>query len=67
MADQDRKDDDPPLVVKERRRGTALTFVLLGLLVLVALFLIFGDEYLEVPPEETDVTVKVEAGKVSDE
>ncbi|HWH18775.1 MAG TPA: hypothetical protein VNT77_10665 [Allosphingosinicella sp.] len=56
--------ETPPLVVKERRRGTALTIAALTLLVLVALFLLFGDRILPADPAvETDVKVEVDPAK----
>lgn len=59
----DRHDEVPPIVQKERRRGTVLAFAAIAVLLLVTLFFLFGEGFLEgVPPEKTDVTVKVDPG-----
>jgi hypothetical protein len=59
--------EQPPRVQVERRRGTMMTFVLLGLLILLALLLLFGGDLfgdrIGDQVEQTDVKVKVEPGK----
>ena len=55
----DSHDDVTPHVKRERWKGTLLTIVALGLLLLVALFILLGDEFFgdALPPEETNIAI----------
>lgn len=60
MAHGDHSHDDiAPLVKRERWKGTLLTIVALGILLLVALFILLGDEFFgdAAPPEETNIAI----------
>lgn len=52
-------DDVTPHVKRERWKGTWLTILALVLLLLVALFMLIGDEFFgdAVPPEETNIAI----------
>lgn len=58
------RNQEPPIVERERRRGTLLTFVALGLLILLALVLLLGDDLFTdtEPMIETNEVVQVEPG-----
>jgi hypothetical protein len=59
-----RNEEPPPIVQRERKRGTLLTFLALGLLILLALFLLLGDDLFTAaePMVETNEVVRVEPG-----
>ncbi|MBA3677401.1 MAG: hypothetical protein H0W74_08365 [Sphingosinicella sp.] len=65
----DRNSDEPtpdvsPIVERERSRGTVLTFAALGLLVLLALFLLLGGDLFDTEPlEERNEVVHVGPGR----
>jgi predicted nucleic acid-binding Zn ribbon protein len=59
----EQKGEPPPLVQKERKRGTELAIAAILLLILLALFLLYGDGlFAPDPVEETNMVVEVEPG-----
>lgn len=61
MPDRDR--EVPPTARKEWYKGTVLSIIAVGILLLIALFILVDDElFSHSPPEETNVAVRTGQG-----
>jgi hypothetical protein len=61
MPDRDRK--VPPAARKEWYKGTVLSILAIGILLLIALFILVDDElFSHSSPEETNLTVRTGQG-----